>query len=160
MQVKKASAVAIDYQLTIDDGIIVDVSEKGQPLWYLHGAGNIIPGLEKQLEGLMAGDKKTIVVSAADGYGTYDAARIHVVPKTQFPNGSYEIGEHIIATAPDGSEVPARVTAKDGKNITLDFNHELAGKTLTFEVLVNEVRAASKDEMKHGHVHGPGGHHH
>ncbi len=160
MQVKKSCAVAIDYKLTIDDGIVVDASEKGQPLWYLHGAGNIIPGLEKQLEGLGAGDKKKVVVTPEEGYGTFDAAKIHSVPKAQFPQGSYTLGEHIIATAPDGTEVPARITATDAKNITLDFNHELAGKTLTFDITVAEVRAATKDEMKHGHVHGPGGHHH
>lgn len=160
MQVKKSCAVAIDYKLTIDDGIVVDASEKGQPLWYLHGAGNIIPGLEKQLEGLSVGDKKKVVVPPEEGYGTFDAARIHAVPKAQFPQGSYTVGEHIIATAPDGTEVPARITATDAKTITLDFNHELAGKTLTFDVVVAEVRAATKDEIKHGHIHGPGGHHH
>jgi FKBP-type peptidyl-prolyl cis-trans isomerase SlyD len=160
MQVKKSCAVAIDYKLTIDDGIVVDASEKGQPLWYLHGAGNIIPGLEKQLEGLSVGDKKKVVVPPEEGYGTFDAARIHAVPKAQFPQGNYTVGEHIIATAPDGTEVPARITATDAKTITLDFNHELAGKTLTFDITVAEVRAATKDEMKHGHIHGPGGHHH
>jgi FKBP-type peptidyl-prolyl cis-trans isomerase SlyD len=160
MQVKKACAVAIDYKLTIDGGIVVDASEKGQPLWYLHGVGNILPGLEKELEGLTVGDKKTVVVQPTEGYGTYDASRVHSVPKTQFPQASYAIGEHIIATAPDGTEVPARVTSMDSKTISLDFNHELAGKTLTFEITVHEVRSASKDEMKHGHIHGPGGHHH
>ena len=161
MQIGKKAAVAIDYKLTIDDGIVVDASEKGEPLWYLHGAGNIIPGLEKQLEGLSKGDSKKVVVSPEDGYGTYDKARIHQVPKSQFPAGQkYDVGDHIIATAPDGTEVPARISAMDGKTITLDFNHELAGKTLTFEITVHEVREATKDELKHGHVHGPGGHHH
>lgn len=160
MQVAKKCAVALDYKLTIDDGIVVDASEKGEPLWYLHGAGNIIPGLEKQLEGLTTGDKKKVVVTPEDGYGVYDNARIHTVPKSQFPQGSYTVGDHIIATAPDGSEVPARITQMDGKTITLDFNHELSGKTLTFDVTVVEVRDASKDELKHGHVHGPHGHDH
>jgi FKBP-type peptidyl-prolyl cis-trans isomerase SlyD len=160
MQVAKKCAVAIDYKLTIEGGIVVDASEKGQPLWYLHGAGNIIPGLEKELEGLGAGDKKTVTVTPEEGYGTYDNARVHPVPKSQFPSGNYTVGDHIIATSPDGTEVPARIAAMDGKSITLDFNHELAGKTLTFDVVVSEVRAATKDELKHGHVHGPGGHHH
>ena len=160
MQVKKSCAVAIDYKLTIDDGIVVDASEKGEPLWYLHGAGNIIPGLEKHLEGLAKGDSKKVVVPPEEGYGTFEKDRIHSVPKSQFPAGNYTVGEHIVATAPDGTEVPARITATDAKTITLDFNHELAGKTLTFEITVAEVRAATKDELKHGHVHGPGGHHH
>jgi FKBP-type peptidyl-prolyl cis-trans isomerase SlyD len=160
MQIGKKCAVAVDYKLTIDDGIVVDSSEKGDPLWYLHGAGNIIPGLEKQLEGLQKGDKKTCVVAPEEGYGVYDKSRVHAVPKGQFPDGTYSIGDQIVATAPDGTEVPARITAMDAKSYTLDFNHELAGKTLTFEITVAEVRDATKDELKHGHVHGPGGHHH
>lgn len=160
MQVGKKCAVALDYKLSIDDGTVVDASEKGHPLWYLHGAGNIIPGLEKALDGLNAGDKKTVVVKPEEGYGVYDATRVHQVPKTQFPKGTYNIGDHIVATAPDGNEVPARITGVDSKIITVDFNHELAGKTLTFDVTVAEVRSASKEELQHGHVHGPGGHHH
>ncbi len=160
MQVAKKCAVALDYKLTIDDGTVVDFSEKGEPLWYLHGAGNIIPGLEAQLEGLEKGAQKKCVVSPEDGYGTYDKSRVHAVPKSQFPQGKYDVGDHIVATAPDGTEVPARITEMDGKTITLDFNHELAGKTLTFEVTVNDVREATADEMKHGHIHGPGAHSH
>ena len=83
MQVAKKCAVAIDYKLTIDGGIVVDASEKGEPLWYLHGAGNIIPGLERALEGLNPGDKKTVTVSPEDGYGTYDKAKVHDVPRAQ-----------------------------------------------------------------------------
>jgi FKBP-type peptidyl-prolyl cis-trans isomerase SlyD len=161
MQIAKKCAVAIDYKLTIDDGIVVDASEKGEPLWYLHGAGNIIPGLEKALEGLSPGDKKTVVVSAEEGYGVYDKTKIHVVPKTQFPKeGKFEVGDRVVATSPNGDEVPARITAIEPKSITLDFNHELAGKQLTFDITVSEVRESSKDEQKHGHVHGPGGSHH
>lgn len=160
MHITKKAAVAIDYKLTIDGGIVVDQSEKGDPLWYLHGAGNIIPGLEKQLEGLAKGDQKTCVVAPEDGYGIYDKTRVHAVPKAQFPQSQYKLGDPIVATAPDGTELPARITAMDAKTITLDFNHELAGKTLTFEITVNEVRAATGEEVRHGHIHGPGGHHH
>lgn len=160
MQIAKKRAAAIDYKLTIDDGIVVDASEKGQPLWYLHGAGNLIPGLERELEGMQKGDAKKVVVKPEDGYGTYDQQKVHAIPRAQFPAGNYSVGEMVIATAPDGTEVPARITAADTKSITLDFNHELAGKTLTFEIAVQEVREATKDELKHGHVHGPGGHHH
>jgi FKBP-type peptidyl-prolyl cis-trans isomerase SlyD len=160
MQIGKKRAVAIDYKLTIEDGIVVDASEKGEPLWYLHGAGNIIPGLEKALDGLSKGDSKQVTVSPEEGYGSYDKSRVHVVAKTEFPQGSYTVGDRIIATSPDGEEVPARITAIEAKAITLDFNHELAGKTLTFDIVVAEVRDASKEELQHGHVHGPGGHHH
>jgi len=161
MQIAKKCAVAIEYKLTIDDGIVVDASEKDEPLWYLHGSGNIIPGLERALEGLEKGAKKTVVVNADDGYGAYDKTKVHVVPKTQFPpDGKFEIGDRVVATSPNGDEVPARIASIEAKSVTLDFNHELAGKTLTFEIAVADVRAATKDELKHGHVHGPGGHHH
>jgi FKBP-type peptidyl-prolyl cis-trans isomerase SlyD len=160
MQIGKKCAVAIDYRLTIEGGIVVDASEKGQPLWYLHGANNIIPGLEKELEGLKAGDAKTVNVTPEEGYGPYHSDRVHQVPKNRFPSGTYTVGDHVTASAPDGSEMDARITAMDGKNYTLDFNHELAGKALTFAITVAEVRAATKEELAHGHVHGPGGHHH
>ena len=161
MQIGKKMAVALDYKLTIDDGIVVDASEKGHPLWYLHGAGNLIPGLERELEGMKAGDAKKVVVKPEDGYGVYDDKKVHKVPKSQFPPGeSFDVGDRVVASSPSGDEVPARIAAIDPKTVTLDFNHELAGKVLTFEVKVAEVRAATKEEIQHGHVHGPGGHHH
>jgi FKBP-type peptidyl-prolyl cis-trans isomerase SlyD len=160
VKIAKKTAVAIDYKLTIDGGIVVDASEKGHPLWYLHGEGNIIPGLERALDGLEPGAQKKVVVAPKDGYGVVDPSRIHQVPKDRFPAGQYNLGDVVTATAPDGSENDARITAMDAKTFTLDFNHELAGKELTFEITVAEVRAATKDELSHGHVHGPGGHHH
>jgi FKBP-type peptidyl-prolyl cis-trans isomerase SlyD len=161
MQIKKHSAAAIDYQLTIDDGIVVDASEKGDPLWYLHGVGNLIPGLEKELEGMKVGDEKTVVVEPAQGYGVRDDDRVHVVPRQEFPpSTSFELGDVVVARGPSGEELEARVTAIDAKNVTVDFNHELAGKTLTFQVKVQEIRPATKEELAHGHVHGPGAHHH
>lgn len=161
MQVTKNKAVAIDYTLTIDGGIVVDASEQGEPLWYLHGKGNIIPGLEKQLEGLQVGDEKTVVVAPADGYGEYQKDRLHQVPKGSFPpDSSFEVGDRVMAQSPDGNGLPARISAVGAKEVTLDFNHELAGKELTFKVKVAEVRDPTKEELTHGHVHGPGGHHH
>ena len=161
MKIEKKRAVAIGYKLTIDDGILVDMSEPGQPLWYLHGFGNIIPGLEQALEGLEVGDAKTVVVAPEEGYGTYEQERVHLVPKTQFdPKTVFNVGDRVTANSPDGRQMEARVKAISAKEITLDFNHELAGKTLTFDVEVAEVRKAEKPEIEHGHIHGPGGHHH
>lgn len=161
MQVAEKKAVALEYELTIDGGIVVDKSDKGEPLWYLHGVGNLIPGLEKELLGMSAGDEKTVVVPADEGYGTYQEERVHHVPKDQFPpDTSFEIGDRVVAQAPDGSALPARITAIEPKQVTLDFNHDLAGKELTFKVKVAEVREPSKEELDHGHVHGPGGHEH
>ena len=161
MQISKNKVVGIDYKLTIEGGILVDASEKGEPLYYLHGADNIIPGLERELEGLSEGDEKTVVVQPADGYGEYDKEKLRQVPKSNFPpDTTFEVGDRVTAHAPDGSQIPARIKAVDTKEVTLDFNPELAGKVLTFDVKVAEVRDASKEELDHGHVHGPGGHHH
>jgi FKBP-type peptidyl-prolyl cis-trans isomerase SlyD len=86
---------------------------------------------------------------------------VHHVPKSEFPpDTSFELGDRVVAQGPDGTSLPARITAIDPKQVTLDFNHELAGKELTFKVKVAEVREASKQELDHGHVHGPGGHDH
>lgn len=161
MQIEKKKAVALEYTLTIDGGIVVDSSDPGEPLWYLHGADNIIPGLESALAGLDVGDEKTVVVPAADAYGEYIADRVHQVPKQSFPpDSNFEIGDRVTATAPDGTALPARISAIGPTEVTLDFNHELAGKELTFKVKVAEVRPATKEELTHGHVHGPGGHEH
>jgi len=132
MQIAKKSAVAIDYMLTIDGGFIVDASEKGDPLRCLHGYNNIIPGLEKALDGLKVGDKKTVLVSPEEGYGVYAADRVHQVPKNRHRKGTYNVGDHVTATGPEGADTEARITAMDGKNFTLDFNHELAGSPLTW----------------------------
>lgn len=161
MQIAKNQAVAIDYTLTIDDGIVVDASDAGAPLWYLHGAQNIISGLENELEGLEVGAEKTVEVAPAEGYGEYDADRVHRVPKSQFPaDTSFRVGDQVYGRSPDGQEIPARIKAVDAQEVTVDFNHELAGKTLTFKVKVAEIREATKEELQHGHVHGPGGHQH
>ena len=161
MQVGAKKAVAIDYTLTIDGGIVVDASEKGAPLWYLHGANNIVPGLEKELTGMTVGEEKTVVVSPAEGYGERLDERVHQVPKDQFPPGTdFALGDQVVAQSPDGHQVPARIAGIDAKEVTVDFNHELAGKELTFAVRIAEVRAASKEELAHGHIHGPGGHAH
>lgn len=161
MKVERKRAVAIDYKLTIDDGIVVDMSEKGDPLWYLHGFGNLIPGLENELEGMDVGEEKTVVVAPAEGYGERDESKVHVVPKNQFdPTTTFELGDRVTARNPDGHAFEARVKAIGSKDVTLDFNHELAGKTLTFNVKIADVREANKEEIAHGHIHGPGGHHH
>ncbi len=161
MQIGKEKAVAIDYKLTIEGDIVVDQSEPGHPLWYLHGFGNIIPGLERELEGLEVGAEKTVTVQPEDGYGVRDDNLVHLVPKSQFgPGAQFDVGDRVVAQSPDGREMEARISLIGAKEVTVDFNHELAGKVLTFEIKVAEIRKASKEEVAHGHIHGPGGHHH
>jgi FKBP-type peptidyl-prolyl cis-trans isomerase SlyD len=129
-------------------------------LAYLHGAGNIIPGLENALEGKKAGDSLKVTIAPEDGYGEKSEGLIQVVPKDMFQGvETVEVGMQFHAQTDHGMQV-ITVAAVDGNNVTVDGNHPLAGQTLNFDVKIIEVRAASPEELDHGHVHGAGGHHH
>lgn len=161
MKVVKGSVVSVDYELHLGDGKIVDASEPGSPLAYIHGEGQIVPGLERALEGLSAGDAKQVVVPPSDGYGEHDARGLQEVPKNAFPSGMEpQVGMELVAQGPQGEAVPFVVREVKPESIVIDLNHPLAGKTLHFDVKVRDVRAATADELEHGHVHGEGGHVH
>ena len=161
MQIAKDSVALIEYTLTNDEGEVIDSSVGGDPLGYLHGAQNIIPGLERELEGKQTGDALKVRVEPSDGYGEYNAQLVSQVPKTQFEGAdSLEEGMSFHAQTPDGHMHVVRIAGFDGDNVIIDGNHPLAGVALTFDVKVMEVRAASEEELAHGHVHGEGGHHH
>lgn len=148
------------YTLTNNKGEVLDSSQGGDPLTYLHGSGNIIPGLEKALTGKQIGDKLQVTVEPAEGYGVHDPALVQQVPKRAFqgvPN--IEPGMTFHAQSSQGP-MRVTVTAVQGDMVTVDGNHPLAGETLNFDVEITEVRAATLEEIAHGHVHGPGGHHH
>lgn len=151
--------VKFNYTLTNGEGQILDKSE-GDPLAYLHGAGNIIPGLENALTGKVAGDKLTVTVPAAEGYGEYHAEMVQEVPRQMFQGvDNIQAGMQFQAQTDDGIQI-VTVKAVEGENIIIDANHPLAGQDLTFDVEITEVRAATAEELDHGHVHGEGGHHH
>ena len=151
--------VSFHYTLTNAEGETLDQSQ-GEPLAYLHGAGNIIPGLEKALEGKNLGDKFTVNVSAADGYGEYNPDLVQEVPAQMFQGvDNIEAGMQFQAQTDDGVQI-VTVKAIEGDNIIVDANFPLAGQDLTFEVEIVEIRDASAEELEHGHVHGAGGHHH
>lgn len=161
MKIDKGCVVAIDYKLHLGDGNVVDASEDGAPLVYLHGAEEVVPGLEKALEGKSAGDALKVTVPPAEGYGEYDPEGLEEVPRSEFPEDvEIEPGDILSATDPDGDEVDFLVKEVREDSVLVDFNHVLAGKTLHFEVTVREVRAATPEEMEHGHVHGPDDDHH
>jgi FKBP-type peptidyl-prolyl cis-trans isomerase SlyD len=141
------------YTLTSPDGEVIDSSKGKDPLAYLHGHGNIIPGLEKQLEGKVAGDKLVAEVPAAEAYGERNEALIVEATRSQFPEDvDLQPGMRFQAQTPQGPRV-AQISAVNGDKILVDTNHPLAGVDLKFDVEVIEVRAASKDELDHGHVH-------
>jgi len=160
MQIANDKVVTINYTLRNDDKEILDSTQEGD-FAYLHGADNIIPGLEKALEGKAVNDELTVSIAPADGYGERNPDMTQVVPKEMFgAEGAIEPGQQFHAASPDGQEIVVTVVAVDDENITVDGNHPLAGVTLHFEVAVVDIRDASAEELEHGHVHGPDGHHH
>lgn len=160
MQIANQRAVLMHYTLTNDTGEVLDSSRGGEPLAYLHGSGGIIPGLEQALEGKQAGDKLQVKVAPKDGYGERDTALIQQMPRRTFKGVSdLRVGLQLQTQGPGGMRV-ITVTKLAGDMVTVDGNHALAGESLNFDVEIVEVRAATAEEMSHGHVHGPGGHHH
>ncbi len=154
MKIENNAVIEMHYTLTNKTGEQLDSSVGQQPLAYLHGAGNIIPGLENALTGKSAGDKLTVTIEPEDAYGTRDDEKIQVVGKEMFTGiDNMEVGMQFQA---DSSAGPAIVTiAKiDGDEITIDGNHPLADEQLTFDVEVIEVRPATETELEHGHIHG------
>jgi FKBP-type peptidyl-prolyl cis-trans isomerase SlyD len=160
MNVAPNTVVHIHYTLKNDAGDVLDSSNGNEPLAYLHGNGNIIPGLEKALEGKQAGDKVSVKIAPGDGYGERDAGLVQDVPRSAFvgiPN--VEVGMQFQADSNHGPRTVV-VTQVAGDTITVDGNHPLAGQNLNFDVEITEVRKATREELEHGHVHGAGGHHH
>ena len=161
MTIKENSAVSFHYTLTDDAGQKIDSSAGQDPLAYLHGAGNIIPGLENALEGKTIGDKLNVAVTAEEGYGPVQQELIQEVPRSAFQGvESIEIGMQFEAQTGQGGAVPVTVTAVTDETVTVDGNHPLAGKSLNFDVTIEAVREATAEELEHGHVHGAGGHQH
>ena len=163
MTIQKNSVVFFHYTLTLEGGEEVDSSRGGDPFAYLHGHGNIVPGLEKELVGKDAGDSVKAVVSPEEGYGVEDPALNLRVPKEAFPPealADLAPGMMFQSQHPDdpNQEIILRVVQIDGPAVFVTGNHPLAGKTLHFDVEIVSIREASLEEMAHGHVNGPGGH--
>ncbi|MEN8250011.1 MAG: peptidylprolyl isomerase [Bacteroidota bacterium] len=160
MKIANQKVVQMHYKLTDNDNNIIDSSEGREPLSYIHGMGNLIVGLEKELTDKEAGDKINAVVSPEEGYGERNEELMQVVPKSGFQGDEeLQIGMQVQVGTAQGTSI-ASVAKIDGDNVTLDMNHPLAGVTLNFDVEIVSVREASKEELDHGHVHGPGGHQH
>lgn len=160
MVVAQNKVVSIHYTLTDDAGKILDSSAGGEPLAYLHGNGNLIPGLEKALEGKGTGEKLDVRIAAEEGYGARDPALVQDVPRRAFRGiDDIKVGMQFQADSNHGPRT-VTVTRIVGDMVTVDGNHPLAGEDLTFVVEITNVREASAEEIAHGHVHGPGGHHH
>ena len=160
MQVSDEKVVYIHYTLTGEEGEVIDSSEGHAPLAYIHGHGNIIPGLENALLGKVAGDKIKVTIPPEHAYGTRDEDLIQTVPIDAF-HGVDEIlpGMQFHTDTPEGVQMVTVINV-EGDQVILDGNHPMSGLTLNFDVEVTEVRDATEEELDHGHVHGEGGHHH
>ena len=159
MQVAENKVISIHYTLTNDNDEILDQSDTGQPLVYLHGANNIIPGLEKALLGKVSGDKLNVRILPEDGYGLRQEHMVNTVQKSMFDGiDKVEVGMQFHA---EGNTGPVIVTVSEmnGDEITIDGNHPLAGEALTFDVKITDIRDATADELDNGHIHGPGCNH-
>jgi FKBP-type peptidyl-prolyl cis-trans isomerase SlyD len=157
MRIESRKVAIIDYTLTDSDGTELDSSKEDGPLSYLHGFGNIVPGLESALEGKQVGDHLKVEVAPDDGYGERDETLVQSIPRSRFPGAGVEVGAQFHAES-DGHTHVVTVIQVDDESITIDANHPLAGETLHFDVTVTGVRDATEDEIAHGHVHD--GHHH
>ncbi len=159
MKIKKNTVATMNYTLKDDSGTIIDAANDGSFV-YLHGAQNIIPGLEAALEGKLMGDKVNATIEPKEAYGEIDPSRLQTMPRSAFPaDAQIAVGMQFHGESPDGQAIVVSVKSIDGDDIVIDGNHELAGKTLHFEVEIVEVREATPDELAHGHIHGPGCNH-
>ncbi len=158
MTVADNQVVSITYVLKDDEGVLIDQSGD-DPLVYLHGHRNIVPGLEKALSGLKKGEKASARVTPGEGYGEYDPQLKFPLPKDKLGDEIPPVGSVLQIRQPGGEAFMARVVEAGEEALTVDANHPLAGVTLNFEVVIQDIREAQPDELAHGHVHGPGCHH-
>lgn len=152
--------VSFHYKLRDAEGTFNESSDGMSPVVYMHGRNNIVPGLESQLQGKKSGDKFTATVAPEQAYGPRNESAVQRVPvKHLATRGPYSVGQMVVVNTQEGGR-QARVVKVGHFNVDLDLNHPLAGKTLTFEIDVVDVRDATEEERAHGHAHGPGGHGH
>ena len=153
MQIAKDKVVTLNYTLKDDAGNVIDESQDGS-FAYLHGANNIIPGLEGALDGKSSGDEVSVTVAPEEGYGARDESRVQQVPREMFPaDANIQPGMQFQAEGPQGQVLVVTVTETDGQTVTVDGNHPLAGVNLNFDVKVMDVRDATEEELSHGHPH-------
>ncbi len=161
MPIEANKVVTLNFTLTDDAGNVLDSTDQGGPFSYISGRGMVLPKLEEAVSVMMIGTKKQLKLEAADAYGNYNDQIVQVVGKENFPEDFVlEVGMEYMASNPEGVQMPFTITEVNGDEITIDFNHPFAGLNLNFDLELLDVRDATAEELAHGHVHGPGGHHH
>lgn len=157
MTITDHCVVSLQYTLTNPEGETLDQSKPGEPLVYLHGASNLIPGVEKALTGKSVGDEFSIVVAPEEGYGVRDEKLRQKLPMSEFEGFmDIEPGVEFRVDDDDGNVEYFTIVEVNGDEVTVDGNHELAGITLHFDIRIESIRKATPEEIAHGHVHGPG----
>lgn len=159
LKVRDGQVVSMEYTLKVE-GNVADSSEGRAPLEFVQGAGNIIPGLEREMTGMRVGESKEVMVAAVDAYGEEDEKAFMDVPRDQFPEEiPVKVGTELQVQNKEGQPMYARIDVVGDNSVRLDFNHPLAGKELHFAIKVVDIREATPEEKEHGHVHGPGHQH-
>ncbi|GIK21328.1 MAG: peptidylprolyl isomerase [Ignavibacteriota bacterium] len=161
MPIEVNKVVTLNFTLTDDTGNVLDSTNQGGPFSYITGRGMVLPKLEEAISIMMIGTKKQLRLDAADAYGNYNEQIVQVVGKENFPKDFVlEVGMEYMASNPEGVQMPFTIIEVNDDEITIDFNHPFAGINLNFDLELLDVRDATAEELAHGHVHGPGGHHH
>src|SRR6266545_612094 len=142
--IQTGSLVAFDYTLTDESGTVIDSSKGKEPMHYVHGKGQIIPGLEKELAGMAVGGEKKVTVKPEDGYGPINPQAFQEIPKEKLPADALKVGTMLMAQGPQGQGVPVRVHEIKENTVIMDFNHPLAGKTLSFDIKITDIKSAAK----------------
>src|SRR5687767_1048200 len=143
-QIREGSQVALEYTLSDEAGTVIESNKGKQPMSYIHGKSQIIPGLEKELSGMKVGEEKKIQIKPEDGYGPVNPDAFQEVPKDKLPPEALKVGTMLMAQGPQGQGIPARVHEIKDMTVIMDFNHPMAGKTLSFDVKVSEVETEDK----------------
>lgn len=163
MEIAKNKVVTLTYELKLDSQEVVDSSTEESPFAFIHGIGQTLPAFDQALEGKKAGDTFTFSITSENAYGAYNPGYVHTLPTAAFegaPEGTLQIGRTVPMQDQEGNPLMGVIQEITDAGVKMDFNHPLSGQNLHFTGKIVEVREATKAEMDHGHVHGPGGHQH
>ena len=143
-RVREGSRVALEYTLSDESGKVIESNRGKEPMSYIHGQGQIIPGLEKELSGMKVGEEKKVQVKPEDGYGPVNPEAFQEISKDKLPPEALKVGTMLMAQGPQGQGIPARVHEIKDNTVIMDFNHPMAGKTLSFDIKISEIKTAEK----------------
>jgi FKBP-type peptidyl-prolyl cis-trans isomerase SlyD len=161
MPIKQNQVVTINFTLKDETGEIIDSTQGNNPFSFISGNNQILPKLEESISIMLIGSKTNVKLNPVDAYGEYKEEAVQTVDRSEFPQDvELEEGMSFMAHTPEGKQVPLTIAGVEGDKVTVDFNHPLAGRALEFDVELLNIRDATLEELQHGHVHGPDGHHH